>query len=401
MTIKELKLQLGKSIDSRKGQLFEISDRIYDLAEISGQEYESCELLCNYLESEGFDVERGCGLETAFRASFENGSGGPVIGILVEYDALEGIGHACGHHMQGPAGIGAALAIRDCLSEVPYRLVVYGTPAEETIGGKIIMLEQGYMKELDLALMSHGSPDTGVDEKCLALENFVVTFHGIKSHAAIAPEKGRSALDAALLSFHAIEMLREHVKEDTRMHYTIRNSGGPPNVVPDVAVAEYTLRSYSTEYLNEVVERFLDILKGAALMTSTTYDIQRDLPFKSKVVCKIINDLLMENASLEHAPEIAPPREKTGSTDFGNVLYEVPGSCIRIAFTEKDAASHSQAYLDAGKTKQAHDAVIYAAKIMADTVCDVLMQPELLEKIKEEFLCEKRGLMCERKENNL
>ena len=102
---------------------------------------------------------------------------------------------------------------------------MYGTPAEETLGGKIIMLDKGYMKELDLAFMSHGSPNTSVDEKCMALENFVVTFHGVKSHAAISPEEGRSALDAALLSFHAIEMLREHVKDDTRMHYTIRNAG--------------------------------------------------------------------------------------------------------------------------------------------------------------------------------
>ena len=366
-----------------------MSDRIYDLSEISGQEYESCKLLCDCLKKEGFSVEKGCGLETAFRATWENGTGGPTIGILVEYDALEGIGHACGHHMQGPAGIGAALAIRDCITDIPYRLIVYGTPAEETLGGKIVMLDQGYMKELDLALMSHGSPNTGVDEKCMALENFVVTFHGIKSHAAIAPEKGRSALDAALLSFHAIEMLREHVKEDTRLHYTIRNAGGPPNVVPDITVAEYTLRSYSTAYLDEIVERFLDILKGAALMTSTTYDIQRDLPFKSKVVCTKINDLLMKNAAFEQAPAIAPPREKTGSTDFGNVLYEIPGSCIRVAFVENGAPAHSEAYLKAGKTQAAHEAVVYAAKIMADTICDVLQNPELLAEIREEFVREK------------
>ena len=263
--------------------------------------------------------------------------------------------------------------------------MVYGTPAEETLGGKIVMLDKGYMKELDLAFMSHGSPSTSVDEKCMALENFVVTFHGVKSHAAISPEEGRSALDAALLSFHAIEMLREHVKDDTRMHYTIRNAGGPPNVVPDITVAEYTLRSYSTKYLNEVVERFYNILKGAALMTDTTYEIQRDLPFKSKIVCHKVNDLLMANAEYENAPAIAPPRKKTGSTDFGNVLYEVPGSCIRIAFTDEDAQPHSESYLKAGKSEAAHDAIGYAARIIADSICDVLVNSELLKQIKEEF----------------
>lgn len=390
----DLKKLLGEVIEMHRAELCKMADLIYDFAEKSAEEYKSMELLTDYLQNEGFTVERGIALDTAFRATWDNcraavddegKNTAPVLGILVEYDALEDIGHACGHHMQGPAGIGAAIAIKEVMKDYPFKLVIYGTPAEETLGGKIVMLDAGYMKELDLALMSHGSPNTSVDEKCMALENFVVTFHGVKSHAAISPDEGRSALDAALLSFHAIEMLREHVKDDTRMHYTIRNAGGPPNVVPDLTVAEYTLRSYSTSYLNTVVERFYNILKGAALMTDTTYDIQRDLPFKSKIVCHSVNDLLMKNAAYEKAPSIAAPRKKTGSTDFGNVLYEIPGSCIRIAFTKPDAQPHSQEYLDAGKSQAAHDAIVYAAKIMADSISDVLTNPGLLEEIKEEF----------------
>lgn len=395
----DLKKLLGEVIEMHRAELCKMADLIYDFAEKSAEEYKSMELLTDYLQNEGFTVERGIALDTAFRATWDNcraavddegKNTAPVLGILVEYDALEDIGHACGHHMQGPAGIGAAIAIKEVMKDYPFKLVIYGTPAEETLGGKIIMLDAGYMKELDLALMSHGSPNTSVDEKCMALENFVVTFHGVKSHAAISPDEGRSALDAALLSFHAIEMLREHVKDDTRMHYTIRNAGGPPNVVPDLTVAEYTLRSYSTSYLNTVVERFYNILKGAALMTDTTYDIQRDLPFKSKIVCYSVNDLLMKNAAYEKAPSIAAPRKKTGSTDFGNVLYEIPGSCIRIAFTKPDAQPHSQEYLEAGKTDKAHDAICYAAKIMADTFCDVITTPGLLTQIKEEFYAAKQ-----------
>lgn len=395
----DLKKLLGEVIEMHRAELCKMADLIYDFAEKSAEEYKSMELLTDYLQNEGFTVERGIALDTAFRATWDNcrasvddegENTAPVLGILVEYDALEDIGHACGHHMQGPAGIGAAIAIKEVMKDYPFKLVIYGTPAEETLGGKIVMLDAGYMKELDLALMSHGSPNTSVDEKCMALENFVVTFHGVKSHAAISPDEGRSALDAALLSFHAIEMLREHVKDDTRMHYTIRNAGGPPNVVPDLTVAEYTLRSYSTSYLNTVVERFYNILKGAALMTDTTYDIQRDLPFKSKIVCHSVNDLLMKNAAYEKAPSIAAPRKKTGSTDFGNVLYEIPGSCIRIAFTKPDAQPHSQEYLEAGKTDKAHDAICYAAKIMADTFCDVITTPGLLTQIKEEFYAAKQ-----------
>ena len=395
----DLKKLLGEVIEMHRAELCKMADLIYDFAEKSAEEYKSMELLTDYLQNEGFTVERGIALDTAFRATWDNcraavddegKNTAPVLGILVEYDALEDIGHACGHHMQGPAGIGAAIAIKDVMKDYPFKLVIYGTPAEETLGGKIVMLDAGYMKELDLALMSHGSQNTSVDEKCMALENFVVTFHGVMSHAAISPDKGRSALDAALLSFHAIEMLREHVKDDTRMHYTIRNAGGPPNVVPDMTVAEYTLRSYSTSYLNTVVERSHNILKGAALMTDTTYDIQRDLPFKSKIVCHSVNDLLMKNDAYEKAPSIAAPRKKTGSTDFGNVLYEIPGSCIRIAFTKPDAQPHSQEYLEAGKTDKAHDAICYAAKIMADTFCDVITTPGLLTQIKEEFYAAKQ-----------
>ena len=164
----DIKKQLGAVIDSYKEDLCQMADEIFDLAEISGEEYKTSDILCSYLEKEGFVVERGTGLETAFRATWDNGSDGPVIGILVEYDALEKIGHACGHHLQGPAGIGAAIAVKNCLQDYPCRLVVYGTPAEETLGGKIIMLDKGYMKELDLAFMSHGSPNTSVDEKCMA-----------------------------------------------------------------------------------------------------------------------------------------------------------------------------------------------------------------------------------------
>ena len=389
------KEKLGRNIDARRDELCRMADKIYDLAEPSGKEYQSMELLANCLRREGFALETDCGLSTAFRAVYKNLGGGPNIGILVEYDALKGIGHACSHHLQGATGIGAALAVKECVTDVPYTLTVYGTPAEETLGGKIVMLEAGYIKELDLALMSHGSPTTSVDEKCMALENFVVTFHGKEAHAAIAPDMGRSAFDAVLLSFHAVEMLREHVREDSRMHYTVRDAGGPPNVVPNRAVAEYTLRSYNTEYLNGVVERFLDILKGAALMTGTTFEVQRDLPFRSKIVCRTVNDLLMENAMLEKAPEIAPPREKTGSTDFGNVLYEVPGSCIRIAFVERTASPHSEEYLRAGKTDSAHDAIIFAAKILADSVYDVLTRPGLLEDIRKEFREKKAAMAAE------
>lgn len=370
--------------------LEEMADCIYDLAEPSTGEFQSAQLLADYLKRHDFVVEEGiAGMPTAFRAVYEQGEGGPSFGLLAEYDALDGIGHACGHHMQGPAIIGAALVIKELCRNQAYRVVVYGTPAEETLGGKIVMQDQGYFQDIDIALMMHGAPFTCVDVKCMALESFVVTYQGVKAHAAMSPYMGKSAFDAALLSFQGVEFLREHVLEDTRMHYTVMDAGGPSNVVPGKAVAEYTLRSYDTDYLQTITARFYDIVKGAALMTGTTYEIERSLPFKSKIPCLTLNDLIMENAGYFDAPRIRAPREKTGSTDFGNVMYEVPGSCFRVAFVEDGASAHSTEYLDAGKTADAHMAVRFGAEILAGTCMDILEQPDYLVQIKEEFRTKK------------
>lgn len=381
-----MKEQLKACIDSRGELWSEMADAIFDYAEIGYQEFKSASLLSRYLAKEGFDVEEGVGgLETAFRAVYRKGEGGPSIGLLCEYDALENLGHACGHHLQGPAAVAAAVALKDTVLDTPFQVVVYGTPAEETTGGKMDMLEKGCFRDIDVALMFHAAPTTTTDIKCMALSPFKVVFHGKKSHAAIQPESGRSALDALLLMFSGIEFLREHVKEDTRMHYTILDAGGPDNVVPDQAVGSVSLRSYDRTYLDTVVERFKDIVKGASLMTGTTGEVIGERPFDSKIPVMKLNDLLMDNARLVHAPQMSPPREKTGSTDFGNVMFVVPGSCIRVAFVPPGTPSHSQEYLDAGKTPAAHQALLLAAKIMAFTAYDILSDSIVFEAIKEEF----------------
>ena len=381
------KEHIKHALEAYLPELTAMADQIYDLAEPGLEEFQSSKLLADYLQNHGFTVEMGiAGLPTAFRAVYEQGEGGPSFGFLAEYDALKDIGHACGHHMQGPSVIGAALALKDICKEQSYKIVVYGTPAEETIGGKIIMQEKGCFQDIDIALMMHAAPTTCVDLRCMALECFYVNFHGVESHAAMSPDKGKSAFDAALLSFQGIEFLREHVKEDSRMHYTVLDAGGPSNIVPGRTRAEYTLRSYSTDYLEKViVPRFYDIIKGACLMTGTTYDIERSYPFKAKIPCITLNDLIMENAGQFDAPQITGPREKTGSTDFGNVMYDVPGCCIRTAFVPEGTSAHSKEYLDAGKTDKAHAALRSGSEILAGTCVDILENPELLQKIKEEF----------------
>ena len=384
------------AVESRRAELCGMADAIFRWAEIGLKEYKSSALLEEYLEKNDFAVERGVGgLETAFRAVWRKGEGGPSFGLLCEYDALENIGHACGHHMQGPAIIGAALAVREAAETVapdaPFSIVVYGTPAEETLGGKTVMQENGCFADIDVALMMHGAPDTCVDVKSMASREFKIRFKGKSAHAALAPDQGRSAFDAALLSFNALEFMREHVREDTRIHYTVLDAGGPANVVPDHATAQYMIRSYDTDYLETLIPRVEDIWKGACLMTGTEYEIESQNRFWGKIPALVLNDLIMEQAKVLNAPSLAPAREKTGSTDFGVVMYCVPGCCIRCAFVPRGTSSHSQGFLDAGLTETAHSAVVSGAEILAATCLRILEQPELLDRIKADFAARKEG----------
>ena len=383
-----LKEVMFREIDEIRNEMTAMADDIFDHPEIGMEEFHAQKVLTDWLEKEGFQVERGVvGVETAFKAVYSHGTGGPNIGLLCEYDALPGIGHACGHHMQGPSILAAAKALKDADIKEPYTITVYGTPAEESVSGKIRMIQNGCtFEELDVALMMHGGPATQVDVKSLANSKYKVIFHGVSSHAAIRPEKGRSALDGLILAFQGIEFLREHVNSDVKIHYTVVNCGGTPaNVVPAYAEASVYVRSYNRAYLDTVCRRFEKVLKGAAMMTETEVEIIEEKKVDNKIPVLTLNDLVMKQAEELHAPQLAPAREKTGSTDFGNVMRRVPGTCARIAFVDPGAAAHSQEYIAAGKTDAAHDAVVYGAKILEGTVLELIEDPELLNRVKTEF----------------
>ena len=383
-----MKEALYQSIDKRAPELTAMADDIFDHPEIGLEEFRSAALLEDWLEREGFAVERGvAGVATAFRAVWKNGEGGPNIGLLCEYDALPAMGHGCGHHMQGPSILAAAAALKDAAGETPFTVTVYGTPAEESVSGKIMMIKNGCtFEELDVAFMMHGDTASRVDVKSMANTKFKIIYRGTAAHAALRPEKGRSALDALILAFQGIEFLREHVADDVRMHYTVTSCGGTPaNVVPAYAEASAYVRSYNRAYLDTVVERFIKVLKGAAMMTETEVEIIKQKEVDNKIPVISLNDLVMKQMREVGAPKIASPREKTGSSDFGNVMRRVPGTCARIAFAAPGAAAHSQEYLDAGKTEDAHNAVVYGAKVIAGAAEELIDNPGLLKTVREEF----------------
>lgn len=390
---KNMKKRLFETVENLQEELIGMADYILDHPEVGLQEYKASVLLVDRLRKEGFQVELGVGgLPTAFRAEWINGTGGPSIGLLCEYDALEEIGHGCGHHLQGPSVVGAAITLKRNLREdVPCRIVVYGTPAEETVGGKVIMMKNGCLADIDVALMMHASGSgTSVDNNTLALTEFDVKYHGKSAHAAIRPEEGRSALDALLLAFHGIEILREHVADDVRMQYAITSGGMPANVVPDYAAAKVVVRSYSREELEAVIVRLKKVFEGAAMMTETTCEATRTNDLDNSIRVLALQKLLMDNAALVEAPKIASPRKKAGSTDFGNVCHQIPGACIRVSSDgENPPPGHSREAALQGKSDENHAAILYGAKILAATAYDIASDPAAMEKIRADFAAEK------------
>jgi len=384
-------------IDSMKQELWDMGDDIFDHPETALEEHYASGLLEDWLEKKGFQVERGLGtMDTAFRAVYEQGEGGPSIGLLCEYDALPGMGHACGHHLQGPCIIAAANAVINAGIKEPYKLVVYGTPAEEKMAGKVRMIEEGCFQDIDVALMMHGSPTTTCDIKSMANYHIEVTFHGVSAHAAINPEKGRSALDGLILAFQGVEFLREHVKDDVRMHYTVQSTCDiPANVVSSEAVGSFILRSYNNKVLDDVFKRFEKIIQGAALMTETTAEIKVINRMAGKIPALKLNDVLFQCAHEVGAPRISPPREKTGSTDLANVMELIPGSCIRVMFVPEKAAAHSKEYLDNGKSETGHNAILYGAKVLAAACSDLITTPGLMKEIQEDYEKQKQKMIEE------
>lgn len=386
MLKQETKLEIYAVIDELQETLTQMSDFLHENPELGNKEFKAHKLLTETLEYYGFKVEKEIlGMPTAFRAIYSTGEGGPNIGLLCEYDALPELGHGCAHNMQGPAIIGAALALIRVLDDRPFTISIYGTPAEETTSGKIPMAKEGIFDSLDVAIMMHGSDTTTVDGKSLAVNLIDFVFEGKAAHAAIAPEKGISALDAVLMTFNGIEYLREHVREDVRIHGIITDGGKAANIVPERAAAQFYIRANDRPYLNTVVERVFNVARGAALATGARLSINEIKAYDNKFNVNSLNELLLANAEIAAARGIAAPREKTGSTDFSCVTYRVPGACLRVQFVPQGTPSHTQEWVAAAKSETGHEALIVAAKVIAAACFELIINSELLKKVKNEF----------------
>ncbi len=414
-----------------------IAANIWDWSELGYHETQSSQLLVNTLLESGFSVDTGvAGMPTAFVASY--GSGEPVIALLAEYDALPGFsqtadpvkkasphqqnGHACGHHLLGTASVAAAIAVKYWLAEkkVKGTVKLYGTPAEEGGSGKSFMVRDGLFDDVDAAFHWHPYNSTSaLPESTLARISLKFNFEGIAAHASNAPQNGRSALDGVESMNFMINMMREHIRSDARIHYVVTQGGDSPNIVPAKAQTYYYIRAPSIDILNDLVNRVQQAAQGAALGTGTvvnwhivsgTYNILPNVGLQ-KILDKNIkrlNDVEYTKSELRFAGDIAVTlpdtsrqrviektmsipdfteevKLKMASTDVGDVSWVVPMGGLWVATFPSGTSLHSWQAVASGKSSFAYKGMVLAAKTLAQSSIDLIENPEQIKSIRKEW----------------
>ncbi len=382
----DLKALVQAEVDRYRNRLAKLSLKIHSHPETGLKEHKASGWLTRELEEEEFSVERGiCQLPTAFRASY--GSGRPAIALLAEYDALPGVGHACGHNLIATSAIGAALAARPAIDRLGGSLVVIGTPAEEIYGGKIIMAQRGAFDNIDAAMMVHPSSHDTATTRALACISLEVEFFGREAHAAAHPEEGVNALEAVIQSFTAINSLRQHIREGARIHGIVTDGGKAANVIPAHGAASFLVRAKDEAYLEELKEKVLNCLKGAATATGTRLEHRwGELCYAPMHNNLTLARLFVENMkSLGRQILLEDPGQSFGSTDMGNVSQLVPAIHPSVAITPAGTSTHSPQFARAAASEAGTKGMIDAAKALAMTVVDLLTSPETINRAREEF----------------
>lgn len=368
--MKELLFNEGQNL---KEVLCEISEYIYHNPELGNQEFKSSEKLISFLEEHNFIVEREfLGLKTAFRAVYDSNKPGLTVGYLCEYDALPEIGHGCGHNMIGTMSAGAGVILSKILDQVGGRVIVYGTPAEETDGAKVIFAEQGVFEELDAAMMLHPSDKTCASGTSTAIYPLQFRYKGKNAHAASCPQDGINALNSVIQLFNGIDALRQHVTPDVRMHGIITNGGVAANIVPDEAVAQFYFRAAKKETVMELVEKVKNIAQGAALMTGATLEMERfELPYDDLRTHENLSEAFNENLRILGIEDIEE-NEDFGSSDIGNVSHIVPTIHPNIGISNCRVIGHSREMAGATISELGHERLLIGTLALAYTGYDVL-----------------------------
>ncbi|QFT88004.1 p-aminobenzoyl-glutamate hydrolase subunit B [Bacillus sp. THAF10] len=396
VAVNEHSIVIKEDIQSKQALYLSTSHDIHEYPEIGNEEYYASSLLTSILKEEGFLIETNvAGHETGFIATKKSGIPGPSIGFLAEYDALPGIGHACGHNIIGTTSVAAAVALSKVLDETGGEVTVFGTPAEE--GGpngsaKGSFVKHGLVQHLDAALIVHPGSDTRLTGPTLAVDPLDFEFIGKPAHAAASPHEGINALDAVIGLFNGVNALRQHVTDDFRIHGIITHGGDAPNIVPEYAKARFYIRAATREGLNEVTRKVKAIAEGAALATGSAVNV---IAFQNEVDNIVLNESLDEvyQEVVESLGEtvVFEGRAGIGSTDVGNVSQVVPTIHPYIKIGDSALVAHTEAFKAAARSPQGDHALLVGAEALALVGLRLLTDVELLERVKGEFSA-KRGL---------
>ena len=363
-----------------------LSRAIHGQPETAFREVAAQRLLTTWLQRRGFTIEAPvAGLDTAFAA--RSGEGHPHVALLAEYDALPGLGHACGHNLISAGAAGAAAILRSVLPSSRGRMSVIGTPGEEGGGGKVLELDAGLFRDVDAVLMFHPADRTLAWRRATSSVHLRIEFRGRAAHAAKNPEEGRNALAAMIQFFVATDGLRQHIPERARLHGVIRNGGAAPNIVPDYTEAEFLVRDATREGALALSDRVADCARGAALATGTEVEVAHSAPTYSErknnhVIAGRLASYLDDLGVAQEAPSDAHP---AGSSDIGNVSLTVPTIHPYLQIADRGVMNHTDAFREAAATPRAHAATMQMALALARTAFDLLTEDGLLAAAWAEF----------------
>lgn len=384
----EIEYELGKEIE-------EVCDFIFNNPELGNEEYISSKYLVDKMKEYGFDtIYPYCNMDTAFRAELRN-TNGPTIAFLAEYDALPGYGenkepaHACGHNWIAASTLGACMVLSKLKEKFKGKIVLIGTPAEESTGGKCDLVKGGAFDDIDVCYQMHIEAFNNINCKALAMDSIDFTFKGVAAHAASHPHMGVNALDAVQLTFAGINALRQHVKSDVRIHGIVSDGGEAANIVPEKASCKFYIRASERSYLNEVTKKVINCAKGAELMTGAKLTYRNfENPFDNIINNKVLQDITKNNLIEVGITDILEGKDgPVGSTDIGNVSQVCPTMYTEIALDINPMVYvHEKEFLNYANSKEAYDKLHKSVKAMVGCALEIYLEDGLLDEIKKNHL---------------
>jgi amidohydrolase len=382
--VSEFKRRALEALDALEPEARDLALRIHATPEIGFQERQAVEWVSAALRRHGYDVEAGVAdLPTAIAARARGGSPGPTVGLIAEYDALAGLGHACGHNLMAAGMMAAAAALKAVLPDLPGGVTYFGTPAEEGGGGKILMLEREAFAGLDVALQYHAGDHCSYATGCLAVQTIEFTFTGRPAHAAAAPWRGVNALDAVVLTFNGVGALRQQIHPDARIHAIVTDGGQAVNIIPERAAMALGLRSPDGRYVEELIERVTSCARGAATATGTALEVAYGKFHDGIKFNPALAEIVKENARALGFEMTA--RFVGASTDLGNLTQAVPTLSYGLPTCPPGVGMHTREALEAGAAEIGLAGMMNDARVMVMTAIDLLASPELLERVRRDF----------------